>query len=613
MYMMYRVQCAALLATVLGCAPWVWGAEDRAVYQSPYAVVMSADGSRLFVSHHTGGVVSIVDPAARKVVQTIAVGPAPTGLALSPDGTTLYVADGDDGSVAVVDLKAGRVAAKIEAGRSAFGLTLSPDGSRLYVCDRFLNRVCVVDTAKRQTVAQLAVTREPLFTALQPPDAKTLFVTNLLPVGPSTDPDTAAVVDLYEPASAKRLDPIRLPSGCVDVHQVACTPDGKWACLVHVVARFNIPPTQLERGWVNNSGLTIIDTATRKMVATLLLDEVGQGSANPFAAACSADGKTLAVSFMGTHEVALIDLAKARDALGKVKAEELPGLINELSWLRRAEAIRRAPSGGQGPHGIAIDPQGKKAYVANYYADNLGVIDIERGRLEGTIALGPPLVPDLARRGEMAFFDATLCFQHWQSCGTCHPDARVDGLNWDLLNDGIGNPKNARSMLDAHRRGTMMAAGVRKSMGDAVRAGFKYILFREIQEEQAKCVDEFIRSLKARPSPYRNRDGSLTAAAQRGERIFKDLKVACSICHAGPLYTDLKMHNVGTDVQIDGRDTFTNPSLIELYRTGPYLHDGRAVTLEEVLTKFNPNNRHGNTSKLSREEIEDLVAFLLSL
>ena len=128
---------------------------------------------------------------------------------------------------------------------------------------------------------------------------------------------------------------------------------------------------------------------------------------------------------------------------------------------------------------------------------------------------------------------------------------------------------------------------------------------REVPEEQSKCVDEFIRSLKARPSPYRNPDGSLTPAAQRGERLFRSPKVACSICHAGPLYTDLKMHNVGTGVPIDGQDDFTNPSLIEVYRTGPYLHDGRAVTLQEVLTKFNPNNRHGNTSNLSKEEIEE--------
>jgi cytochrome c peroxidase len=47
--------------------------------------------------------------------------------------------------------------------------------------------------------------------------------------------------------------------------------------------------------------------------------------------------------------------------------------------------------------------------------------------------------------GEFVFHDARHCFQRWLSCSTCHPDARVDGMNWDRVNDGVGSPKNARS------------------------------------------------------------------------------------------------------------------------------------------------------------------------
>ena len=62
----------------------------------------------------------------------------------------------------------------------------------------------------------------------------------------------------------------------------------------------------------------------------------------------------------------------------------------------------------------------------------------------------------------MLFNDAEICFQHWQSCASCHPDARVDGLNWDLMNDGLGNPKNTRSMLLVHQGGPAMSLGVRR-------------------------------------------------------------------------------------------------------------------------------------------------------
>ena len=66
-----------------------------------------------------------------------------------------------------------------------------------------------------------------------------------------------------------------------------------------------------------------------------------------------------------------------------------------------------------------------------------------------SLSLGTVREPSLERKGEMLFNDAQLCFQGWQSCASCHPaDARADGLNWDLLNDGIGNPKNVKLRYD---------------------------------------------------------------------------------------------------------------------------------------------------------------------
>ena len=611
--MAIAVQRGTAILLALGLAAAALAAESRPAYQSPYAVVMTSDGSRLFVSCHTAAAVSAVDLPSRKPAWKADVGGSPAGLALSPDGSQLYVADADTGSVAVVDARGGKVTARIDAGRSAFGLALSPDGGRLFVCDRFLNKVDVVDTAARKLVQSLPAAREPVFCALEP-DGAALYVSNLLPLGPATDQDNSALVDIFDAKALKPLARLKLLSGATDVHQIACSPDGQWAYVVHVVARFNVPPTQLERGWVNNSGLTIIDAKKRTVLATVLLDEVSQGYATPFAAVLTPDGKSLAVSYFGAHQVALIDLARLHECLAKEPAGRLPELANELSLLRRYDAIRRTPTGGRGPRGMAIDPKGATLYVANYYSDALGVIDVARCRLEGTIPLGPAAEPDPVRRGEMLFNDATICFQHWQSCGTCHPDARIDGLNWDLLNDGMGNPKNARTMLDSHRTPPTMSLGVRANMEAAVRGGLRYILFREVDEGEAKAIDAYLRSLTPRPSPYRNRDGSLTPEARRGEAIFNNPKVGCAGCHSGPLFTDLKMHAVGTRGPLDGdKAAFDNPSLLEVWRTGPYLHDGRAVTLKELFTKFNQGDFHGHTSGLSKQDLDDLAAYLLSL
>ena len=91
------VQRGVPLLAGLVVAATVLAGEARPAYQSPYSVVMAGDGARLYVSHHTAGAVSAVDPAARKVVWKAAVGGSPTGLALSPDGAALYVADADSG------------------------------------------------------------------------------------------------------------------------------------------------------------------------------------------------------------------------------------------------------------------------------------------------------------------------------------------------------------------------------------------------------------------------------------------------------------------------------------------------------------------------------------
>ena len=133
--------------------------------------------------------------------------------------------------------------------------------------------------------------------------------------------------------------------------------------------------------------------------------------------------------------------------------------------------------------------------------------------------MGPEPKLTVARRGEMLFHDADLCFQHWQSCASCHPDARTDGLNWDLLNDGLGNPKNNKSMLLAHKTPPSMWEGVRPNAEDAVRSGIRSIQFSVRPEEDAVAIDEYLKLLTPVPSPHLV-GGKLSASAQRGKALF---------------------------------------------------------------------------------------------
>jgi cytochrome c peroxidase len=228
-----------------------------------------------------------------------------------------------------------------------------------------------------------------------------------------------------------------------------------------------------------------------------------------------------------------------------------------------------------------------------------------------------------ARKGEMFFYDASLCFQKWQSCATCHPaDARPDALNWDLLNDGMGNPKNTKSLLLAHRTPPSMALGVRESAQVGVRAGIRFIQFAVRPEADAVAIDQYLMSLKPMPSPKLVRNPvtkklKLNKAAKKGKKIFE--KAGCVTCHSGSLLTDMSSYNVGTGKERQEGDdrkpenTFDTPTLIEVWRTAPYLHDGRAAKIKDVLTEFNKDDMHGITSDLTEKQIDELAEYILSL
>jgi cytochrome c peroxidase len=75
----------------------------------------------------------------------------------------------------------------------------------------------------------------------------------------------------------------------------------------------------------------------------------------------------------------------------------------------------------------------------------------------------------------------------------------------------------------------------------------------------------------------------------------------------------MESYKLGLGTGQDAGKPFDTPTLIEVWRTAPYLHDGRARTIRDVLTKDNPKDRHGATSTLTQEELNDLIEYVLSL
>jgi cytochrome c peroxidase len=134
-------------------------------------------------------------------------------------------------------------------------------------------------------------------------------------------------------------------------------------------------------------------------------------------------------------------------------------------------------------------------------------------------------------------------------------------------------------------------------------------LFLQPDEAIAACIDTFFMNLKPVPSPHLVK-GRLSASALRGREIFNNSKAACIACHPGPLFTDQKPHNAGIKDPYDPNTKWDTPTLIECWRTAPYGHLGGILTIQETLDL--PGMGVAST-KLTQDEINDLVEFVLSL
>lgn len=518
----------------------------------------------------------------------------PTGLAIHGDDA-FVTTSGAKGQVHFLNLKSGETGYSLDAGPGANTPLISADGNSLYVLNQFQNTVSRINLNSRQIVNTVNVLREPAAAVLSA-DERYLFVANFLPAMRADLDTVTACLSVIELEGFTRIRDIPLSNGSNALRGICLSPDGRYVFVTHNLGRFQVPTSQLQQGWMNTSAMSVIDASALNRMGTVLLDDPERGAAGVWGVQCTS-GK-IVVSHSGTHEISVIDYPAF-----VAKFEAYPDK-NSLDYdLRFMYGIRKRISlSGNGPRNFAV--MGEKAFIPTYFSDTLNIVNLADEQIH-TVALVKDRIESRTDRGERIFNDASYCFQNWQSCNGCHPgDARTDGMNWDLMNDGIGNPKNCKSLLFSHETPPSMISGIRESAEIAVRRGFTHIQFAEIDEDDAMCVDEYLKSLRPVPSPYLV-DGTLSEMALRGKMVFERLN--CGYCHSGEYFTDRQMHRIGKDIEFEnGWDT---PTLIEVWRTAPYLFDGRAETLMDVFKV----HRHGVSEEISGRELEELVEYVSSL
>lgn len=582
-------------------------------YLSPGAMAVDEKSEVIYTSLTTKKAIAVTDLKSGITTGSIPLNQSPNHILLSPDGSTLFAVCGEaKGSVEVIALPGKKVKVSIPVGHTPSGMALTPDGKRLYVANRFSNTLSVIDVPKKQEAEALPMLREPRAVYITP-DGHTVAVANFLPAQAASAESVAAQITLVDaPANAVRAH-VMLPNGAQSVTGLAGSPDGRYLYAVHLLSRYGMPVTQMDRGWVNTNALSIIDLNGDTVYATVLLDDMDHGAANPAGICTDSDGQ-LFIALSGTHELMIVDMNGLLERLaaffsGSITdsyVHDKEDLSSSLSFVSPYK--KRIALNGRSPREVAFAKG--KAYVSSYFSPFLESVTVGGSPAPVALMLGDEPEPDGIRRGELAFCDASICYQQWQSCTSCHPDGRADGLNWDQQNDGLGNPKNTKSLLYSHVTPPSMITGIRESAEIAVRSGILHTLQTRQPEALAADMDEYLNHLSPATSPYLQ-EYKRKDPRRKGQQLFE--QSGCLQCHNGKYLTDQAKYDVGTGDGDDAGKPFDTPSLREIWRTAPYLYNGRAETLHDVFTRYNPNDKHGSTGHLSKDELDALILYLNTL
>jgi DNA-binding beta-propeller fold protein YncE len=374
------------------------------------------------------------------------------------------------------------------------------------------------------------------------------------------------------------------------------------------------------------------------------------------------------------HSIAVISPTRAFVTMGA--SFELIELAVDASGPTPLLEVSQAWDTGLAPRGVAIDPEARFAAVANLLGETLSVFDLQTGeRDDVAVGVTSPAFPATgAEIGALFFFTSKYATDGDQSCSHCHPDAGGDGKAWGVEVVRRYGRRATIPTRNLHATRPLLVEGVFEETdfsleveGISFRPDFhdsSYVLqvqrrdrfFRERSgallgrgvgfTEMIGHLGEFlIAEPRLLPSPF-PRD---TAQVARGRTLYFRFDVACAACHPSPAFAspesfsgittmarfDRPSRSLDPDTSIkfieNARDGFFNANTLRgLWdRQGALLHDGRAATIREILLTpdhpclvegergFNESqgapDTHGGTSHLRCDEIDDLVAFLLTI
>lgn len=568
---------------------------------------ISTDGRLLACSNRDSGTVTIVDPATFTKLREIPVGHKPEGVTFLGDSHQLAVAIYADDAVAFVDADKGEVLGRCEVFDEPYAVVSARDGSRVWVTLEYPGQLIEIDAKSHKILRTLAAGSFPRGLTLSS-DQRTALVTEYY----------TATVRLIELASGKEIAAV--PASATDnlARQITVHPTRPKAYVPH--QRSKITAAHGEGSIFPYISVIDLPTADGPPKEDLKRKRIPMDSfignlvtANPWEVAISPDGQQAVVVFGGTDDLFVMEVRDDN--------------YRELTPIRHMNI-------GHNPRAVKYSHDGKWFWLYNALDFEVVAYDAKTHQRAGLVRVTENPLGDEILRGKILFYSALMpmASRRWIACSSCHPDSDPDGRTWQnpeglrntppLVGLAWTHPQHWSADRDETQdfehtiRGLLMQGRglingpVAESLGPPNKG----------RSRDLDALAAYTNSHTVPLSPYAK--NGLSDAAKRGKEIFFSKETACATCHSGPFFTDSNpatkptLHDVNTGRSDPSEKMplkYDTPTLLGVYRSAPYLHDGSAKTLRDVLTTSNAGDKHGKTSHLQPQQIDDLIEFLKAL
>jgi YVTN family beta-propeller protein len=566
-------------------------------HRSPVDVVVLPGGRYALSANHTADSVSLVDLEAGKVLAEQPCGRKPAGVACSRDGRLAAVSNLWSGTLTLLEIHGTRLRSvgDVAVGSMPRGVVFAPDGRTLYVALAGTDEVIALDWRTRQTVRRWPANREPRRLALTR-DGRFLVAASL----------RSAQVRCWDTRTGE-LAWERTLRDSFNLQGLAISPDDRDVITAQVRHRHHrFLRANIEEGWALNSRIGHMAIKPGKTAwSQAALDIRNRAVGDPSAVAFATAGDLLAVAAGGTQEMLVLPAAKVDWVDGEPR-DFLDGAL----WTD--DRFRRIHLGGR-PLALQFIENTPRVVVANYLLDSLQIVDARDGKLLRSVALGGPPAPSLVRQGEAIFYDARRSLHQWFSCSTCHTDGHTSGQVFDTMSEDDSEvPKLAPSLRGVTRTGPWNWHGWQASLPASVEKSFvNTMIGKKPSAHDVKAVVAYLGTLDYPPSPHLRPDGGRGPAAERGKALFVG-KANCTRCHRGGDYTSKANYDVKLPSDGSRYDKWNPPTLRGVFDRGPFLHEGKVETLDEVLRDLHAPEKVGGAA-LTPAERHDLIEFLKTL